>query len=128
MQRAGEKPEIERDAEERESGDQQTGDGAGSERKFKAAGELTDRRLRRAHVGAYRDVHPDETGCSGQDRADSKADADKPTEEIPDDEKNHDADDSNRGVLPAQVGLRAFAHRRSYFLHASAAGSACSTE
>ena len=59
---------------------------------------------------------------AGQDGADRKADGDEPAEEIADDEEDHDADDGDRGVLPPQIGLRALAHRRGYFLHLGAAG------
>ena len=39
VQRAGEEAEIERDAEQREAGDQHAGDGAGLEGELKPAGE-----------------------------------------------------------------------------------------
>ena len=122
VQRAGEEAEIERHAEQCEPGDQQPGDRAGAECEFEAAGERTDGGLRRADVSAHRNVHADEAGGAGQDRANGKADADQPAEEITDDQEDHDADNCDRGVLPPQIGLRALAHRRGYLLHPRAAG------
>ena len=77
-QRAGQDREIDRDAEQREAGDQHAGDGAGLEGEFKPAGERTDGGLRGAHVGAHRDVHADEAGGARQHRADQEADRHQP--------------------------------------------------
>ena len=41
----------------------------------------------------------------------------QPAEEVREDEKDHDADDADRGVLALEIGLRAFAHRRRDLLH-----------
>ena len=75
------KHEVKRDAEEREAGDQQTGDGAGPEGELKTAGERADGGLRGAHVGAHRHVHADEAGGAGKDGADRKTDGHEPAEE-----------------------------------------------
>src|SRR6516225_93612 len=71
--RADEKTEIERDAEQRQAGDQQPGDSARLERQFEPIRERTDRRLGGAHVGAHRYVHADEAGCPREHRADQKS-------------------------------------------------------
>ena len=122
MARAGEIAEIERDAEEREAGHQHPGDGAGLEGNFEAAGERADRGLGGAHIGTDRHVHADEAGQPRQYRADRKSNCDEPAEEVANDEKDDDADDRDRGVLPLEIGLRALAHRRGYLLHLGTAG------
>ena len=122
MQRAGQKAEVKRDAEKREPGDQKPGNGARAKRNFQSRGQRADRCLGGAHIGAYRYVHADETGRTGQNGADRKPDADQPAEKITDDDEDHDADQRDRGILSPQIGLRAFAHRGRYLLHPSAAG------
>ena len=71
---AGQVPEQHRDREEREAGDEQAGDGAGAERGREAALQAVARGLGGADVRADRDVHADEAGGAGQDRADQKGD------------------------------------------------------
>ena len=115
-------PEIERDAEQREAGDQQAGDGARLERELEAVGERADRGLRGAHIGAHRDVHADEAGGAREHRADQEAERHQPAEEVADDEEDHDADDADRGVLALEIGLRAFAYGRRDLLHPRVAG------
>src|SRR5215475_14666883 len=122
MERAGEETEIERDAEESEPGYKEASNGAGFERDFEAAGERADRGLGGAHIGADRHVHADEASQPRQRRTDRKSDRNQPTEEVADDEKDHDADDCDRRVLPLEISLCAFAHRRGYLLHPGAAG------
>ena len=114
--------EIKRHAEQSQARNQKPGDRAGAERKLKPAGKRADRGLRGAHVGAHRHVHADEARGAGQDGAHGKADGDQPAEEIADNQKDHDADDGDRRVLPPQIGLRALAYRRSDLLHLFAAG------
>ena len=97
---AGEEHEIERHAEEREAGDQKTGDGAGAESDLQPAGERADGGLRGTHVGAHGHIHADEAGGAGEDRADGEPNADKPAEEIADNHEDDDADERDRGVLP----------------------------
>ncbi len=55
-------------------------------------------------------------------RADEEADRDADAEEIGDDHKEHDADDGDRHVLAAQIGLRALGDRAGDLLHALGAG------
>ena len=117
-----EEAEVEGDAEQRETGDQHAGDGAGLEGEFKSAGERGGRRLRGAHVGANRDVHADEAGRARQHRADQEADRDQHAEEVGEQREDHDADHADRGVLALEIGLRAFAHGGRDFLHPRIAG------
>ncbi len=114
---AGENREIDGHPEERETGDQKSGDGPGFEREFKAGSERRDRRLGGAHVGAHRDVHADEAGGARQDRADRKPHCDQPAEEVADDQEDHEADDANGRVLALEIGLRAFTHGGGNLLH-----------
>ena len=83
------------------------------------------RRLGGADVGAHRDVHADEAGRARKHRADGEADArpGSPRRQAIDDEQD-DADDGDRRVLAAQIGLRAFADRAGDLLHALRAGVA----
>jgi hypothetical protein len=118
----GQHTEIDGDAEQRETGDQQPGDGAGLEGEFQSTGERGGCGLRGADVGAHRDVHADEAGRAGQDGADGEADRDGNAEEDRQEYEDHDTDDTDRRVLAAQIGLRALAHRRRDFLHPRIAG------
>ena len=110
VQRTGQKAEIKRDAEQREPGDQHAGNGAGLEGKLQSASQRLGRSLGNAHVGADRDVHPDEAGRSRQNGADGKTDRHQPAERKADDHEDHDADDADIGVLPLEIGLRALTH------------------
>ncbi len=64
---AGQVAEIERDAEEREAGDEEARHGARLEGDVEAAAEGLGRRLRGADVGADRDVHADEARRARKD-------------------------------------------------------------
>ncbi len=122
VQPAGQEHEVERHAEQRETGDQKAGNGAGAEREFKSAGKRTGRRLRRADIGAHGNVHADKAGGARQDGANGEAERDQPAEEIADDEEDHDANDGDRGVLPPQIGLRALADGGRNLAHLLVAG------
>ena len=117
MPRADEITEIERDAEQRQAGDQEAGDGARLESELESIGERADRGLGGAHIGAHGDVHADEAGGARKHRADEEPERHQPAEEVREDEKDHDADDADRGVLALEIGLRAFAHRGRDLLH-----------
>ena len=122
VQRADEEAEIERDAQERETGNQKAGNGASAERDLKTGGKRTDRGLRGAHIGAHRDIHADEACRAGKNGADGEADGNQPAEEIADHQEDHDADNGDGAVLAFQIGLRAFAHGRGNLLHPLTAG------
>ena len=74
LQRAGEQRVVDRDAEQRETGDQHAGHRAGLERDREPFGERLGRRLGGAHVRPHRDVHADEAGRAREHRADQEAD------------------------------------------------------
>ena len=121
-ERPGENPEIAGDADQREAGDQHARHRARVEGDFEAGAERFGRRLRGAHVGAHRDVHADEAGRAGKDRADEKADRHLPGEEQPEPDEDDDSDPGDGGVLPLEIGLRALADRGGNLLHALRAG------
>ena len=75
-----ENEEVAGHAQQRQPGNQHAGDRARLEREFETAGERLGRGLRDAHVGAHRNVHADEAGRAGENRADGKADPDQPAE------------------------------------------------
>ena len=73
-ERAGQEAEIERDAEERQAGDQKAGHRAGLEGEVETAGERLGGGLRDADIGPHRDVHADESGRARKHGADGEAD------------------------------------------------------
>ena len=90
----GEDDEVERDAEEAETGDEQAGDGARLEGEVEAPGERLGRRLGDADIGAHRDVHADEAGGAREHRADEEADGGVDAEQAAGEDEDHDADDA----------------------------------
>ena len=64
-ERAGEEPEIDRNAEQPEAGDKQPGHRAGLEGEVEPASQRLGRRLRDADIGAHGHVHADEAGGGG---------------------------------------------------------------
>jgi len=119
---AGQKAEIAGDAEQRETGHQKPGHRARAESDVEAAGQRLGGGLRRAHVGAHRNVHADEARRARQNCADREAGGDGPREQQSKRDEDDDADARNRGVLPPQIGLRAFADCARDLLHALRAG------
>ena len=71
-----------------------------------------------AHIGAHGDVHADEARGTRQDGADQEAERNFPAEQQADHDEDHDADGADRGVLPLEIGLRAFRDRACDLLHA----------
>ena len=114
---ARQEAEVAGDAEQREARDQKAGDRSGAERDVEAAGQRLRRRLRGADVGAHRDVHADEAGGAGQDRADGEAYRHRPGQQQAERDEDDDADAGDGHVLPAQIGLRAFGDRARDLLH-----------
>ena len=125
MPRADKKAKIERDAEEREAGNQQPCYGPRFERKLEAVCKRANRSLSGAHIRAHRHVHADESGRAGEHRTDQESERHQPTQEIGKDQKYHEPDQADRRVLPLQIGLGAFTHGRRDFLHARTAGIGC---
>ena len=121
-QRAGQDHVIDSDAEQREARHQHAGDGAGLEGDLKTAGQRLHRGLRGADVGAHRDIHADEAGGAGQDRADGEADRDQPAEQQPDHDEDHDPHHADGGVLAFQISLRALTDGGGDLLHFGRAG------
>ena len=69
---AGQVPEQDRDREEREAGNEHPGDRAGAEGGGEAALQAVAGGFGGADVGPDRDVHADEAGRTGQDRAEQE--------------------------------------------------------
>ena len=112
---------ISGDAQERQAGDEQTGDRSGLEGQFQAFGERACGRLGRTHVRAYRDIHADEARDAGKNRADREPGGHQPAEEIADDQEDHGADNGDGRILAPQIRLRALTDRRGDLLHAAGA-------
>ncbi len=110
------------DTQQAEAHDQHAGNGTAAERHLQRRIQPALGGLGGAHVRAYRDVHADEAGQAGEKRADRKADRGFPgLEAETNQEEQDDADQGNGRVLAVQVGLSAFLHGRSDFLHAGVA-------
>src|SRR5436853_152481 len=80
--RADKRPEEDRDREQAEAGNEESGDRAGAERQGQAALQAGSRRLRRADIGLHRHVHADEAGQAGQQSAGDEADRRDEAEEV----------------------------------------------
>jgi hypothetical protein len=119
---AGQEPEVEADAEEREAGDQHPGDGAGAEGQAQPLLQAFGGRLRGPHVGPHRDQHPGEARQPREHGADEEARGRKRSDQQAHGDEDHHPDDGDGGVLPPQIGLCAFLDGGGDFLHARAAG------
>ena len=119
---SGENVKIDRDAEQREPGDEHAGDRARLERDVEATRERQGSPLRGADVGAHRHVHADEAGCAGQDSADEEADGDWPGEQKAKDDEDDRADDGDGEILAAEIGLGPLGDRAGDLLHAGVTG------
>ena len=114
---AGEEEEVAGDAEQRHAGDQHARHRARLEGDVEAACQRVGGGLRRAHVGAHRDVHADVAGETGKHRADEEADGDEMAEQDPGNDEDHGTDDADGRVLAVEIGLRAFANGAGDLLH-----------
>jgi hypothetical protein len=107
----GQNGEVDRHAQQRQTGDQKPGNGAGLEGDLQALAQALARRLRGAHIGADRDQHADEARSPRQHGADQEADRDRRAQQVPDQREDEHARDGDGGVLARQVSLRAFLDR-----------------
>ena len=76
-----------------------------------------------AHVGAYGNVHADETGRAGQTRADDKTEGHLEGQGKEQKHGHYRSDNGDGAVLTAQVRLRAFLNGGSDALHLFSAGT-----
>ena len=113
----GQDVEVNGDAEQGEARNQHAGDGAGLEGDVEAGGEAMGRGLRRAHIGANRDVHSDKTGGTREHGADQEADCGRAGQKKPCADKNDGANDRDVQVLPSEVSLSTLANIACNFLH-----------
>ena len=114
---------IERHRKQGEAGHEHARHRPGLERHGQTRLQRGLRRFGRAHVGAHRNQHADETGGAGQERADQEADRDDPAEQHADQHEYHRAHDGDGGVLALQIGVGAFLNRLGDLLHAVIAGA-----
>jgi hypothetical protein len=70
--------EIDRDRQQSQARHQKAGNGAGLEGDVEARGKAVGGGLRRAHIGADRDMHADEAGRTRKHRADQEAEGGRP--------------------------------------------------
>ena len=111
------------DAEQAEADDQHAGDRAALEGDRECRGDAAPGGFGRTHVGPHRDVHADEAGGAGENRADQEADGGQPAElrHEPDDQEEHDTDDADGLVLTVEVGRGSLLNRFGNLLHACVA-------
>ena len=113
---------VDRDGEQGETRDQHARHRAGTEGDLQARPEAFACRLRGPDIGAHGHQHADEPGRARERRADQKADPDRNRKQERHQHEDHDARNRYGGVLPREIGRRAFLNRRGDFLHAGVAG------
>ena len=106
------------DAQQAETNHQHAGNGATLEGHVQRLVQADGCRLRRAHVGANRNVHADVAGSARQYGTNHEADCRLCPEKYQDQHSKYRADDTDRRVLAVEVGLSAFLNCRGNFLHA----------
>ena len=111
------RPVVARDTDQRETDDQQTRDRPTAEGDPQRRGDAAARGLRDAGVRADRDVHPDVSGRARQEAADRKPAGHRDVLDEDERDKQHDADDRDRGVLAVQVGACALLNGQRDALH-----------
>ena len=113
----GQHPVEHRNGQQRQACHQHAGDRARAESEGETLLQTLHGSSRRAQVGFHRDVHADEAGNARQDGPDHEAHRAERAEEHGHQYGDHDADDGDGGVLPLQIGLRAFLNGPCDFLH-----------
>ena len=121
--RADEVPEEHRDREQRETCHQHAGDRPCTKGEGKTLLQPALCGGSGTHVGAHRDVHPDEAGDTRKDRADDEADCRHGAQKQEHQHGDADADDTDGRVLALEIGLRAFLDCAGDFLHLFIAGT-----
>ncbi|MNN33538.1 hypothetical protein D3C81_1473000 [compost metagenome] len=109
-------------AQQAEPDHQHAGDRTAPERHVHRRAHAFACSLGSAHVGAYRHVHADVAGRTGQHRTNGEANGGVPTEEDADQYEQHHADDGDGQVLAVEIGPRTFLDGGGDFLHAGIAG------
>jgi hypothetical protein len=121
----GQDPVIARDAQQAQADDQQAGDGAAAEGDLQGRIQALAGRLRGTDVGTDGDVHADEAGRAGQQRANGKTDGGRPVERKANDQEQRDADKSDGHVLALQIGACTLLDSGRDLAHAVVAGGLC---
>ncbi len=97
-------------AEQTEPDHQHAGDGTAAKRDLHGGIETVVGCLGGAHIGADRDVHADITGETGEYRPDGKTDGGGNADIVANQYQQHDAGQTDSGVLTVEVGFGAFLH------------------
>ena len=120
VQPTGEHPVVPGDAEQGQTDDHHARDRARPERDVQRRLEPSTRRFGSPQVRTDRDVHSDESGARGEDRADQEADGRAPAQLVveAEEQERHDRNGGDGHVLPAQVGRGAFLDCLGDLLHA----------
>ncbi len=115
----GQHPVVPGHAEEAEPDHEEPGHRARAERDLERGLQAFAGSLGRADVRAHGDVHADEPGGPGEDRADQEAERGPPAElrVEAEQEERHDRDDRNRRVLLPQIRRSALLDRARDLLH-----------
>ena len=114
----GQKPVEAGNAEQPQADDEHAGDRAAAKGNGQRFVETGTRSFRRAHIGANRHVHADETGQPRKNGTDGEAAGGCAVQKNPDDHEQDDADDAYRRVLPIEIRLRPGLNGGGNFLHA----------
>ncbi len=109
-------------AQQAEADHQHAGDGAAAEGDVHCGADAVACSFGSAYVGAYRHVHTDVAGRTGQHRADCEANRGVPAEEHTDQHEQHHTGHADGQVLAVEVGTRTFLDRGGDRDHAFIAG------
>jgi hypothetical protein len=117
-------PVEQRHAEQAQANHQHAGDRATLERDVERFVHALGRRLRGTYVSANRHTHADEAACSGQNRAQQKAECSRQAQSRREhhDDEQYRAYHCDGAILSGQIGSRTHLNRCSDFLHAAVAG------
>ena len=119
---ADQEPEKTGHTQQTQADHQHAGDGAAAESHIECRANALGGGLRRAHVGAHRDVHADEATSAREHRTNHKADGAQLIEKDGDQNSQHDANNGDGFVLPRQVGGSTGLNGGCNFLHARVTG------
>ncbi|OPZ10968.1 MAG: hypothetical protein BWZ07_02319 [Alphaproteobacteria bacterium ADurb.BinA280] len=112
---------ITRDTQQTQTHHQHAGDGTTAESHIHGGTNAAPGRFGGAHVGAYRNIHADVAGGTGQHGTDHESDRRTPSQKDADQHEQDHANHTDGQVLTIEVGARAFLDGIADFLHARVA-------
>ncbi len=127
QRRFGLHSQLEQDAEvtghtqQTQADHQHAGDGATAEGHGQGCVQPAARSLGGTQVGTHGNIHADVAGQAGKHGPDDKTQRGLPAQCHGDDNREHDANDADRGVLAIEVGACALLYGGGDFLHARVA-------